>query len=115
MRAYRLTDTESIVLDGAPDEPVWQKAVPATNFLQRDPENGAPATERTEVRVVFDRDRIILGVTCFDSEPARLLGNQMQRDQSFEADDRFMFSIDPFFAAPATSSRSIRPAPWATA
>ncbi|HEX4914377.1 MAG TPA: hypothetical protein VFV51_10480, partial [Vicinamibacterales bacterium] len=80
MRAYRLTDTESIVLDGAPDEPVWQKAVPATNFLQRDPENGAPATERTEVRVVFDRDRIILGVTCFDSEPARLLGNQMQRD-----------------------------------
>jgi hypothetical protein len=97
MRAYRLTDTESIVLDGAPDEPAWQKAVPATNFLQRDPENGAPATERTEVRVVFDRDRIILGVTCFDSEPARLLGNQMQRDQSFEADDRFMFSIDPFF------------------
>jgi len=85
------------VIDGAPDEAAWQSAIPASNFLQRDPDNGAPATERTEVRVVFDRDRIILGVICFDSEPTRLLGNQMQRDQSFEADDRFMVAIDPFF------------------
>ena len=86
-----------MVIDGAPDEAAWQKAVPATNFLQRDPENGAPATEKTEVRVLFDRDRIILGVICFDSEPTRLLGNQMQRDQPFEADDRFLVAIDPFF------------------
>ena len=97
VRAYRLAEGESLVIDGVPDESVWQKAVPATNFLQRDPDNGAAATETTEVRVIFDRDRLILGVTCYDSEPNRLLGNQMQRDQSFEADDRFMFSIDPFF------------------
>ncbi|MGH9219894.1 MAG: DUF5916 domain-containing protein [Vicinamibacterales bacterium] len=97
IRAYRLAAGESIVLDGAPDESVWQRAVPATNFLQRDPDNGAPASEKTEVRVLFDRDRIVLGITCFDSEPDRLLGNQMQRDQSFESDDRFMFAIDPFF------------------
>lgn len=97
VRAYRLAEHESIVLDGAPDEAAWQQAQPATNFRQRDPDNGEPATERTEVRVVFDRDRLILGVTCFDSEPARLLGNQMQRDQPFSADDRFMFAIDPFF------------------
>ena len=96
IRAHRLAEGESIVVDGAPDEAAWQRAVPATNFLQRDPDNGAAATERTEVRVVFDRDRIILGVTCFDSEPDKLLGNQMQRDQPFEADDRFMFTIDPF-------------------
>ena len=75
---------------------MWQQARPATKFLQRDPDNGQPASERTEVRVVFDKDRIILGVTCFDSEPTRLLGNQMQRDQPFSADDRFMWSIDPF-------------------
>lgn len=97
IRAYRLPRGESIVIDGAPDEAVWQKAPAATNFLQRDPDNGEPASEKTEVRVLFDSDRIVLGVTCFDSEPDRLLGNQMQRDQSFEADDRFMFAIDPFF------------------
>jgi hypothetical protein len=96
VRAYRLAEGESIVIDGAPDEAAWHKAEPATNFLQRDPDNGDPATEKTEVRIVFDRDRLILGVTCFDSEPDRLLGNQMQRDQSFGSDDRFMFSIDPF-------------------
>jgi hypothetical protein len=96
VRAHRLAGGESIVVDGAPDEPAWQNAAPATDFLQRDPENGAPATEKTEVRVVFDGDRIILGIVCFDSEPERLLGNQMQRDQPFSADDRFMFAIDPF-------------------
>jgi len=97
VRAHRLAENESIVLDGAPDEAVWQKALPATNFLQRDPDNGEPATEKTEVRVIFDRDRLILGVVCYDSEPGRLLGNQMQRDQPFGSDDRFMFAIDPFF------------------
>lgn len=96
IRAYRLAEGESIVVDGAPDESIWQKALPATNFHQRDPDNGSPATEKTEVRVVFDRNRIILGVICFDSEPDKLLGNQMQRDQSLSGDDRFMFSIDPF-------------------
>jgi hypothetical protein len=96
MRAHRLLEGETIAIDGVPDELPWQKAAPATDFRQRDPENGAPATENTEVRVIFDENRIILGITCFDSEPERLLGNQLQRDQSFEADDRFMLSIDPF-------------------
>jgi len=96
VRAYRLADTDTIVINGAPDEPAWQKAEPATDFLQRDPDNGQPATERTEVRVIFDKDRLILGVICFDSEPTKLLGNQMQRDAPFSADDRFLFSLDPF-------------------
>ena len=96
VHAIRLGEADTIVLDGTPDEAVWQKASPATNFMQRDPDNGQPASERTEVRVIFDQDRVILGVTCFDSEPDRLLGNQMQRDQPFSADDRFMWSIDPF-------------------
>jgi len=94
--AYRLAEGESIVLDGMPNEAAWQKAAPATDFRQRDPDNGAPATEKTEVRIIFDKDRIVLGVTCFDSEPGKLLGNQMQRDQPFSADDRFMWAIDPF-------------------
>ena len=69
---------------------------PATGFLQRDPDNGAPATERTEVRVVYDADRLLLSVICHDSEPDRVLANQMQRDRSFETDDRFMWTIDTF-------------------
>lgn len=96
VQALRLQDGDRLVIDGVLDEAVWQQAVPAANFLQRDPDNGAPATEATEVRVVFDQDRVVLGVTLFDSEPTRLLGNQMQRDQPFSGDDRFMWSLDPY-------------------
>ncbi len=96
VQAMRLAEADRIVLDGLLDEAAWQRALPAGNFLQRDPDNGTPATERTEVRVVFDSARLILGVICYDSEPGRLLGNQMQRDQQFSGDDRFMWSLDPF-------------------
>jgi hypothetical protein len=94
--ALRLGSGDVIRLDGVPDEPVWGRAAVATGFLQRDPDNGAPATESTEVRLVYDVDRLILGVVLHDSEPDRILGNQMQRDQSFAADDRFMWTIDSF-------------------
>ena len=96
VRAHAVPDDATLVIDGVLDEAVWRDAEPATDFLQRDPDNGAPATERTEVRIVFDRDRIVLGVVCYDSEPGRLLGNQMQRDQPFAGDDRFMWSLDPY-------------------
>ena len=92
-----MADGERIAVDGRLDEAVWQRAVPATDFAQLDPQNGAPATERTEVRVAFDRDRLYFGVDCFDSEPARLLGNQMVRDGPLAADDRFMWALDPYF------------------
>ena len=92
----RLLEAEIIQLDGVPDEPAWQRVAPATGFLQRDPDNGAPATERTEVRLLYDANRLILGITCHDSEPDRVLGNQLQRDQSFDADDRFIWTLDTF-------------------
>ena len=67
VQAHRLAEGESIFLDGIPDEAAWQRAAPATDFRQRDPDNGAPATEKTEVLVIFDKARMILGVTCFES------------------------------------------------
>lgn len=94
--AVRLGAEDTLRLDGVPDEPFWDRAEPATGFLQRDPNNGAPATESTDVRLVYDADRLVLSVICHDSEPDRVLGNQMQRDRSFEADDRFMWTIDTF-------------------
>ncbi len=94
--AVRLAEGESIRIDGSLEEDAWQRVAPATEFRQRDPENGAPATEQTEVRILYDAERLIIGVALHDSEPDRLLGNQMQRDQPFGADDRFMWTIDSF-------------------
>src|SRR5688572_18697308 len=94
LTAVRLVQEETIRLDGIPNEAAWERSVPASNFLQRDPDNVAPSTEQTEVRVMYDSDRLILGVNLHDSETDRLLGNQMQRDQAISADDRFMWTMD---------------------
>src|SRR6185369_15809617 len=59
--ATRLEIEESIVLDGRLDEAVWQRALPAADFIQIDPANVKPATEPTEVRIAFDRDTFYMG------------------------------------------------------
>lgn len=99
MTALRLEESERIVLDGVLDEGVWQRAEPAKDFIQQDPDNGRPATERTEVRIVFNRQRLYLGVICFDSEPDKLIGYQRRRDEGLGSDDRFQWTIDTYLNA----------------
>ena len=94
--AARVPEGEALRVDGVLDEPAWQTARPATGFLQKDPDNGRPSTERTEVRVLFDADRLVIGALLYDTDPGGILGNQMQRDQSFSADDRFIVTLDTF-------------------
>jgi hypothetical protein len=94
--ALRLADDESVRLDGQLDEPFWPRALPAADFIQIDPDNGRPATEKTEVRVAFDRDALYIGVTCLDTEPGAWTGWQMRRDERLFADDAFMWTIDTF-------------------
>jgi len=97
--AVRLEQGEAIVLDGRLDEGVWARAVPAADFKQQIPQTGAPPTERTEVRFVFTANALYMGVTCFDSEPDKMLGNTMKRDEGLRSDDRFMWEIDTFLDA----------------
>ncbi len=78
------------------NEPIWERAEPADGFVQIEPDNGTPASEPTEVRIVFDTNRMIIGVMAYDSDPNGIKGNQMQRDQPFSSDDRFMWSIDTY-------------------
>ena len=96
MAAERMREDELIVLDGILDEPVWQRTVPASDFIQQDPVLGGTPTERTEVRIGFNRTTLYMGVICYDSEPDLLLGNTMKRDEFLSADDRFMWTMDPF-------------------
>ncbi|NOT43793.1 MAG: carbohydrate binding family 9 domain-containing protein [Acidobacteria bacterium] len=99
MDAVVMQGDESIVLDGRLDEGVWSRAVPASDFIQVDPANGQPATEPTEVRVVYNSRALYIGVICFDSEPDRWLGYQRRRDEFLASDDRFMWTIDTFLDA----------------
>ncbi len=95
--ALRLNAGETINLDGSLDEPVWSRAEPASDFTQSDPQYGAPATESTEIRILFDQDSLYIGAELFDSDPDGMLANQMVRDGFLNADDRFMWTIDPFY------------------
>ncbi len=96
MVAAPLLDDEHIVLDGRLDEAVWTRGVPARDFLQSDPVEGAPGTERTEVRVAYDADTFYIGALLADSEPDGILGYQKQRDAGLGSDDRFMWVLDTF-------------------
>jgi hypothetical protein len=96
MSAYRIPDGEAIAIDGRLDEGPWQRAVPAAGFVQQDPKNGEPATEPTEVRIMYNNESFYMGVTCFDSDPNGWIGYQRRRDEFLQSDDRFMWNIDTF-------------------
>lgn len=55
---------DKIVVDGNLDEDDWNLAQPATDFIQNEPLMKAPATERTEVRILYDDENLYLGVYC---------------------------------------------------
>jgi hypothetical protein len=96
LAAERLYAEERIVLDGVLDEPVWRRAVPATEFRQQEPVEGAPPTEQTEVRVAFDANNLYIGAHLFDSDPSGIKGYQRRRNAGLGSDDRFMWILDTF-------------------
>jgi hypothetical protein len=81
-------------LDGTLDDPLWVQATPISNFLQREPYKGQPPTERTEVRVLYNKHEVYFGITCFDSDPKGIVATELRGDVSQELDDYFEIIID---------------------
>jgi hypothetical protein len=96
LQAARMQPEERIELDGILDEAVWKRAQDAGEFVQQDPVLGSAPSERTEIRVAFNKDHLYIGVINFDSEPDKLQGNTSKRDEFLSADDRFMWTMDTF-------------------
>ena len=71
---------EAPVIDGLLDEEVWQQATPMTDFVQAEPLEGQPASERTEVRVLYDDVAILVGVWLQDSDPSQIVTTNTRRD-----------------------------------
>ncbi len=84
-------------LDGRLADPVWQQASPITDFRQREPYEGQPATERTEVRILYTRNEVYFGVVCHDSVANGPVATQLRRDVTQELDDYFEIVIDSRF------------------
>jgi hypothetical protein len=81
-------------LDGTLDDPAWQQATVIAKFLQREPFEGQTPTEKTEVRVLYDKHEVYFGVTCLDSDPKGIVATELRRDVSQELDDYFEIIID---------------------
>jgi hypothetical protein len=81
-------------LDGTLDDPLWQSAAPITEFLQREPYEGQPPTEKTVVRILYTRNEVYFGIVCDESEPAKTTAKELRRDVSQELDDYFEIVID---------------------
>ena len=78
------------------DDPAWATAAAASGFRQTAPDEGRPATERTEVRIIFANGTLYVGVVCYDSEPSAIIMSDSRRDSSMADADSFMMVLDTF-------------------
>jgi len=97
VRAIKLS--EPLHVDGNLDEAVYQTEPGISDFIQQVPKEGAPATERTEAWVMFDRSTLYVAARCWDSEPPeRWVANELRRDTNqLRQNDTFGVILDTFY------------------
>ncbi|MCK5005573.1 MAG: carbohydrate binding family 9 domain-containing protein, partial [Candidatus Aminicenantes bacterium] len=91
--AKRILD--KITIDGKLIESSWQREA-ISGFTQSDPDDGKPATEKTEVWVGYDDNAIYIAARMHDSEPDKIISLLARRDNFVEA-DYFLFYVDPYY------------------
>jgi len=84
----------AIVLDGLLTEPEWARADSITDFRQRDPQEGAPASERTVVRLLATPEGLAIGWWCYDRAANRIVRSQLRRDAELRSDDYVSLMVD---------------------
>ena len=95
VRATRITTPMTI--DGRLDEAVYAQVPAITEYIQQEPSEGAPITERTESWVMFDDANLYIVCRCWDSHPERIVANDMRRDSTnLRQNDNFAVVLDTF-------------------
>ena len=88
--------SEPIKIDGRLDEPGWSHAEAATDFRQQEPNEGEQASEKTDVRLLFDEKNLYVGIHAFDSQPSRINSRELVRDATFSNDDKVEILLDTY-------------------
>ena len=83
------------LIDGVLDDDAWQDAPVFSDFIQRDPDEGEPATERTEFRVVYSNDALYVAVRSFDRQPDDIAAILARRDE-WSPSDEVMIMVDSY-------------------
>jgi hypothetical protein len=95
VRAVRLD--AALALDGRLDDAVYGRVAPITDFIQQEPQEGRPATEKTEAWILFDDDNLYIAARCWDSHPEREVANELRRDNgNILGNENITFVIDTF-------------------
>ena len=84
------------VIDGRLTDPAWLEATPVTGFIQRELHEGAPITERTEVRILTDGQALYVGAWLYDSDPTGIVGGEKVRDGDISKSDYFGIVLDTY-------------------
>jgi hypothetical protein len=87
-----------IDVDGRLDEPIYGRVAPITEFIQQLPDEGEPASERTEAWVFFDDDNVYVSARLYESFPeSERVANEMRRDANqLRQNDSFSAVFDTF-------------------
>ena len=93
--AQAVRATESPKIDGILDEAAWQSAPVVDSFIQKEPQEGAPATDRTEVRVLYDESHLYIGVRAYSSLSVTATEMRRDADRLFD-EDNFQVILDTF-------------------
>jgi len=87
---------EKITLDGNLNEHCWQNAFKISNFTQRELNEGEPATEKTEVAIIYSTNVMYIGFWGFDKDAEKIVTQKMERDFRWGTDDNFEIIISTF-------------------
>ena len=95
VRATRITTP--IKIDGRLDESVYGQVPAITEYIQQEPHEGEPISERTESWVLFDDTNMYFACRCWDQHPERIVANDMRRDSTnLRQNDNFAVELDTF-------------------
>ena len=92
-QATRLTG--SVQVDGQLNEDIWKTAPAITQLHQFRPTEGAPPSQRTEIRIVFDDEAIYVGARMYDDQPNKIVARLARRDAE-TGSDFILIQFDPY-------------------
>jgi len=85
-------------VDGDLSDSAWQGVAAIDQFIQQVPDFGMPATQKTQVRLIYDSTALYIGVYCYRTDPSGIVRNvlRFRDDNIWSKDDIIRFFIDTF-------------------
>jgi hypothetical protein len=106
--AMAVPATSPILIDGKLAEAVWEQAPSIGEFVQRDPAEGEPPSQRTDARIAYDEHALYVAVRAHDTEPHRIVGMLTRRDQRSPS-DWIRVIVDSYFDRRSAYEFAINP------